>query len=178
MKINQILAQMKNFRKSHQKNNIWCYMYQEPAIKYYYYYCYLYMCSLSGRQNIAPAVSRYFRFSSTDVINVRLCWQTTCLLSRLPVHNHKANDRVCLVVWRIAPLDEDAVASCSLACRRHLNQDSSDISPLFPDILLIIHVPAGTTDRTYVSLSSPTFHCCVRNTPRDWTAVQNFRFFN
>ena len=34
-----------------------------------------------------------------------------------------------------------------------------------------------TSDRTYASLSSPTSHCCVRNTPSDWTAARSCRFF-
>ena len=33
-------------------------------------------------------------------------------------------------------------------------------------------VGACTTDRPYVSLSAPTFRCCVRNTPSDLTCNQ------
>ena len=44
--------------------------------------------------------------------------------------------------------------------------------------LVKVHIVLGTTGRRYVRLSSPTFHRCVRNTPSDWTAAQNGRFFN
>ena len=42
-------------------------------------------------------------------------------------------------------------------------------------IPLIIHAVVGSL-RPYVSLLSYTCHCCVRNTPSDWTAARYSHF--